>query len=499
MDATLPQTAAAPQRFLTWTLAFVALGVGWRIVRFALAMPLWGDECFVSLNLLQRSFAKMTQPLHHTQVAPPVFLWMEWLARQVLGNSEYALRLAPLLAGIAAVLVFLRFARQCVPPAPAALAVAFFALGYYPVRHSVELKPYAFDLLASATLLWLAAAWLDRRRTALLWLLAVAAPVAIWASYPAIFIAGGISAALLLACLQTRRAGAWLAWACFTALALASFLLLHRLVGAGQYHEVGAHMRAYWHASFPPANPGRFLLWFLDTHTGNMLAYPVGGKHGGSAATLLLCILGGVTLYRENKRILLLMCLLPFVLNFSAAAMQRYPYGGSARVALFLAPSICLLAGTGLWSLLSLLRQERQRTLAATVLMIILLGIGSAGLIRDIQKPYKTAPDQAVRRIVRDIARAGTPVIVAERMAQVPVNYQWYLRTLVPTATWGPTATPPASSRVLVLHFRTSSATPDFLDRNRWRLSRTETHRLQIGPVEEGPSYCRVDEWVATR
>ena len=44
---------------------------------------------------------------------------------------------------------------------------------------------------------------------------------------------------------------------------------------------------------------------------------------------------------------LLLLLLTPFVLTFLAALAGKYPYGGSARIAQHLAPSLCLLAGTG--------------------------------------------------------------------------------------------------------------------------------------------------------
>jgi hypothetical protein len=83
------------------TLIVVIAGLLWRTVRYALAFPLWGDEAYVAINLLTRDLTGLAQPLEYFQIAPPGFLWAEWLAVHTLGTSERALRLVPYLAGVA--------------------------------------------------------------------------------------------------------------------------------------------------------------------------------------------------------------------------------------------------------------------------------------------------------------------------------------------------------------------------------------------------------------
>src|SRR5439155_9489699 len=106
--------------------------------------------------------------------------------------------------------------------------------------------------------------------------------------------------------------------------------------------------KGYWQGSFPPAQPAALLTWLGQVHTGNLFAYPFGGHHGGSSVTCLLCLLGIGQLGRARRWELLASALCPFALTLFAAALHRYPYGGSARVAQHLAPAICLLAGSGL-------------------------------------------------------------------------------------------------------------------------------------------------------
>ncbi len=92
---------------------------------------------------------------------------------------------------------------------------------------------------------------------------------------------------------------------------------------------------------------------------------------------------------------------LPFLLTFSAAALRRYPYGMSIRVALYLVPSIVLLAAAGAgW--LAARRPARMPgrrfilglTIALAVLSLVRLG-------HDLGHPYRTPSDRTAREFAR--------------------------------------------------------------------------------------------------
>src|SRR5258708_28757739 len=107
-----------------------------------------------------------------------------------------------------------------------------------------------------------------------------------------------------------------------------------------------------WGDWFPPVlRPWELPWWLVKVHTGNMMAYPYGGNHFGSVATALLVLVGTRVLWRRDRALLGLL-LSPIGPAFVAAAMHRYPYGTSARISLYLAPAICLLAGQGLAAIL---------------------------------------------------------------------------------------------------------------------------------------------------
>ncbi len=182
----------------TATWLFVALGIALRLVRYLLCFPLWGDETMAAANFLERGYADLLKPLDYGQTCPLFFLWMELTIVKLWGFHEMALRLAPTMCGLASVILFRDFAARLLRGLPLLLAVAVFAVSYYPIRHSAEVKPYAGDLLAALVLLCLAVRWLQEPpRTVWLWALAVAAPFCLGLSFTAAFVAGGVSLTLL--------------------------------------------------------------------------------------------------------------------------------------------------------------------------------------------------------------------------------------------------------------------------------------------------------------
>ena len=188
-----------------------------------------------------------------------------------------------------------------------------------------------------------------------------------------------------------------------------------------------ADMQTCWaHAFVPLDRPWQLPGWLLDTFTGQMLAYPVGGHCYGSTLTFLLCATALVVWWRRRRWIALSVCVSPMVFTLFAAALRRYPCGDMVRFQLYLAPIFCLLAGEGLaiWlSWFSRRRPRRSRPVAAlntpgnpplVVACAVLMVIGSASVIRDVLRPYKADIDCQYRCLVQRLwsadDRAGKTV-----------------------------------------------------------------------------------------
>ena len=393
------------------TLIVVVAGLIWRTVRYALAFPLWGDEAYVAINFLTRDLAGLARPLEYFQIAPPGFLWAEWLAVSVLGTSERALRLVPYLAGVTSLFLFWRFCSQVTSRRTTLIAVGMLAASFYPVRHATEVKPYAIDLLVS--LMLISTGWAVGRniRSSRAWLALFGVTiVGVWCSYTAVFPAAAV--ALFLGArvarersvqpgsslARVRSAGDSLSWGImFVAFA-------HPQARAAEFLP---HLET-WKDAFPPlAEPWRLPWWLVDMHTGYMLAYPYGGNDFGSTPTTLLVVAGCIRMGRHSARRPLLFLLLgPLPVALVAAALHRYPYGTSTRVMLYMAPAFCLLIGEGLMGLLQL----RHRTNRGPVIVSALLALISLiCMAANVASPYKAYDDVLHRSLVRWIAARTNP------------------------------------------------------------------------------------------
>src|SRR4051812_30787680 len=136
---TEPGTTRSASRFVIgpravlWAGAVcVTAGLLWRFVRYLAQFPIWGDEAFVLVNLLNLDYAGLTGQLYFSQVAPLLFLWAEETSLNLLGSSELAVRLVPFLAGLGGLGLFGALCRRLPLPYLGTLALGLLAVSYYP-------------------------------------------------------------------------------------------------------------------------------------------------------------------------------------------------------------------------------------------------------------------------------------------------------------------------------------------------------------------------------
>ena len=426
------------------TLGLVLLGVICRLVRFLMAPPLWCDEVFVSLNFVHQDYLRLMDPLQYNQIAPILFLWVELAAYQVLGSSEWALRLAPLLAGCASLPLFWYLARTTLPPLPAALATGLLAVARWPMAMSNLVKPYSLDLFFSLALVALAVHWLrqpDRLRR--LAFLGALVPVAVLTSYPSVFVAGAVSLLLL----PRAYSGAWRVRLLYLAynVALAAAFFGGYQVGQRQLGDDSGAVRAFyqdfWKEGFmPTASPTALGRWLLTTHTGDLMSYPAGDRNGASTLTLLLFLVGAWSCARRRPRLLVL-CLLPFGLSLAASALHRYPYGAEPRLDQHLAPFICLLVGAGAAAVIEwFARTGAGRLRGAGVACALLAACGVAVSLMGASKPSywerEALWSSKVANELRTQASGGDQIVVLESPDQVLPTLRWQLTRLGSRVHW---------------------------------------------------------------
>ncbi len=429
----MEDSAAQPIRGLRlerWLVLFMVVGVVLRLFRYSLGLPLWGDEGFLGVNILDRGYRGLLQPLEYIQVAPIGFLWIERAMYRAMGMSEYVIRLVPMLAGVSAVVLFGFWARKILEPLAATIATGVLAVSDLSIRHAVELKPYSIDLLISMMLLVPATMFVLGRRDRWLVFLILVTPIALFMSLPSVFVAGGIAATLFVMVRQISVRQRVLGGIFVIVIAASFGLLVEAFIGK-QFAGSGPDQVRCW--VFPPFNPVQFVIWFWWTHTGNYFGYPIDLASPWSGIAFALLVVGAVVLLRRRQWRIACLLLAPFVLTFFAAVLRRYPYGDSPRVGQHLVAAICLLVGLGSAAIVERFfaatpRLLRDAQLGVFVFLLIVGFVGSAATV--IKPTSEVKRDLANRQFLRDEfhrAPADATVAVLESGYKSAILTRWYL------------------------------------------------------------------------
>jgi hypothetical protein len=390
----------------TWLpLLLVGFGMVVRIRQYVFNRSLWLDEGMIAGNIINRSYGELLHPLADHQGAPVGWLWLQRTMVLVFGDGERALRLVPLVAGVAVLLVALQVARGLLPGSLVPVAVAFVAVSPYLIRYSNEVKQYETDVLAGLVLLVLSLPLvvgpLDRRRL-VIWSAAVA--LAIWCSHPAVFFAAGFTAVLVAVRLARRDWGslAALAVACLpwaASLLANEYLFLRRLGGDDE-------LLRYFARGFPPepASLAGMSAWLADRWEA-FVRVPLGMGEGAVVAVLVLA--GLVALVRSAPAQTALL-IAPVSLFIAAAVLRRYPLDG--RLALALVPiALLVVVAAADWG-------WRRGVVATAAGLIVLGGLLipiTAETVAMIRRPPPQEEElRPVLQELRSILRPGDRILV---------------------------------------------------------------------------------------
>jgi hypothetical protein len=216
-------------------------------------------------------------------------------------------------------------------------------------------------------------------------------------------VAGGLSLASWAVAMRQRRP-VRIAFLAYNAVLIASFSSLYLACTVVQSTALLSYYRwGYWRESFPPyERPWELPGWLVAVHTGNTMAYPIGGERGASTATLVVFLLGIVVLWRSGRRTAAGLLLAPFGLGLTAAALGQYPYGGAPRITQYLVPSICVFAGLGAAEFLSRVCARSWRRRLPWLAMGALAALGSGLIARDLVHPFRVPSDEESRRFARE-------------------------------------------------------------------------------------------------
>ena len=334
-------------RNIDWAVVcLLMLGAALRLIQYLAKSSLWGDELAIVDGIYARSpLSLLTQPTEG-QMTPTGFLLILKTLSSLFGFNEYTLRFIPLASSLFALFLFERFCDKVLPRGAFLLALGAFATSPPMIRYAAQVKPYSSDVAISLVSVIAARNWLahpTRRNRACL---AFVGALAIWLSYPVVFILVGIG----LTCVtQPRQQPStsvgrqalpiFLVWT--ASAGLVGILELHRF-------SKGTHafMMDFWADWMLPRDKNLqaisayllrinrdFFSYFL-----HLPKWPV---------FLALFVLGLWYVCKHTKFAWLVV--FPILIALFASMLDLYPFAG--RLVLFLVPNVYVLIAAGIEAL----------------------------------------------------------------------------------------------------------------------------------------------------
>jgi len=388
--------AAKSDRLLAIATA-VGFGIVCRLSQYAADTSVWHDEAFVALNVLQKSIAGLLGPLDWHEASPPGFLILEKLVVTWVGRSEYALRLVPLLAGVAGLIGFAVVARRLCGARAALWAVALMASSDKLIAQANAAKHFTLDVLCAVLLTWLAMRILRKTRpTASFLMWGALGAVCPWVSFASVFVFAATSV-MLAACAArdwrwTERglygmANLWALW---------SVALLLVPIHA----QLSVPMLDFWHDAFPDTQSLSALVYWLGRAVlgfSNYFWQPLGLLLLGLAA------FGFVRWWRTGRRIELGMLALPVLFALAASCARRWPFGGNPHM-VFAAPAVFVLVGEGIEAL-----RERAIGRLHTVGIVALVLLFMPGVLTAAYRIAAPRQRHEVRPVIEFVQRHSEP------------------------------------------------------------------------------------------
>jgi hypothetical protein len=334
--------------------AIISVGILLRLRQYATNRSLWLDEAMLALNIVNRSFAQLLQPLDYNQGAPVAFLFIQKALVLIFGNHEAVLRLFPLVTGITSLILFSRVADRYLTGARQWVTLSLFAFSDPLIYYTSEAKQYSSDVMVTLLLMWAASRWRDNTlKLGTLALLAMVGAVSIWLSHPAVFVLTALASGFALVGLiqkdwrtLARLIGPVSIW-------LVSFTTLYNL----SLRALGSNpeLISYWSGQFMPMPPWRDPTWLSNAYMSLLSFSLLGRLNSGSAAippewlaiylSAIAVLIGAIT-YLARRWQKGIDVILPLVFTLAASGWQKYPFEG--RLLLFSVPLVLLLAGEGL-------------------------------------------------------------------------------------------------------------------------------------------------------
>ena len=347
------------------SFVIICFGILIRLIQYFFNRSLWADEAVLALNIVNRSYLELLQPLDYDQGAPIGFLWIEKLAIQLFGNNEYALRLFPLLSSILSIFIFYKLAKIFLRLEAVPIALAFFVSLNYLLYFATELKQYSSDvfiaLLSCLIVIQVATQKLNKIKVAVYSLLGA---LTIWFSHPAVFTLAGVgSSFLVIDTIKRKRKSKIFQNLFIYSTWLISFAIFYFV--SVQSLNNNTDLMTSWRNGFPSSFYD--INWVFNA-LGKFFYKPLGFVGITDGLAIFAFIVGSISLFQRQKNKLFIL-LSPLIATLFASFLHKFPFRN--RLVLFLTPFFILLIAEGIDYLIQ--RRGLKKTFIPGILLLAVM------------------------------------------------------------------------------------------------------------------------------
>jgi len=405
----------------------VFIGIMLRLVRYLYNPSFYFDEANSAVDIIERSTPDLIHHISPDSIStyPSSFLFLTKVAIQLLGNTEYAFRLLPLLSGILSLFLFYYVAKKYIRSEVVSAALLLFAILDFPVYYSSILKPYSGDLFFSLLAIAALARYQSRDFSFFQTLMfAVTGAIIIWFSNPSVFVLAGLGTSMIIFGFirkdwsRTGRAIAVsLVWAISFIIYYSVFLKNAAMNSAVDVDSVLKAEYAFF--PFPPRSMSD-LKWLVDTffdtfNFADSFDFRQGLTLTGIGA--LLFISGCIRMYSIDKEKFITV-ISPVFFALAAAALHKYPFRG--RLILFLTPFFLLVISEGVYFFYEKTKEQSKAIIVIIVIFLFTYPVSWAAY--HVKKPIAREDIKPVLRYIKDNWQDGD-VLYVHFYAQYAFDY----------------------------------------------------------------------------
>lgn len=341
-----------------------------RITQYLGGRSLVIDEARLALNIINKSYKELLGGLEPIQYAPVGFLWIEHLIVKLLGTSEYALRLWPLLAGLLSAFLFLLIMRKCANHCVTLIGMVIFAVSDGLIYYSSEVKQYSSDVtIAMLIILMMFTITQEGINFKNSVLLGVTGAIGVWISYPSVFVLAGGGIILGIQALRKLTNRSLLLLMCIYGMWVVSFAFCYKisLLPSLSVSDT-AKFQKIWQGMFAPFPPHSIseLKWYFKAPF-QFFKNPPDFMLPG--LFLFATLIGSISMWHTRRKFEVAFLLSPTVFALLGSALKIYPFFG--RFLLFCIPNIFLLCAEGIDRLIN--SADRVTKWGGFILLLLVL------------------------------------------------------------------------------------------------------------------------------